>query len=311
MNILITGGAGFQGKHLVESLIKQNHTVSVLDRHPETPKKKPSSFSDKINIIWGNITDKKTVDEAVQGNDVVFHLAAYINVDESLENPRIFYDVNVLGTLHILEAVKKHRARLIFISSSEVYGDGQFLKEGEKINEHSEIIPRNPYAASKAAADRMCYAFSKSYNINVTIVRPFNIYGEGQKSGVFGALIPILTAKALRGEPLTIFGDGKTTRDYSHISDIIRGYNIILENPDKLSGKVINFASGKNVSVENIAMYIAKKFNVQVKHGPARPGEISGLQADISLAKSIGYTPKINIWEGLDRYIQWVQKQTD
>lgn len=144
--------------------------------------------------------------------------------------------------------------------------------------------------------------------MDVTIIRPFNLYGERQKSGLYGALIPIMVEKAMRGEDLTIFGDGSAERDYSHISDIIQAYNLVLNN-NKLRGVAINFASGKNTKVKDIVKYIAKKFNVKVVHGPARPGEVKRFPADISLAKSIGFSPKVTIWEGIDRYIKWVKQQ--
>ena len=139
-------------------------------------------------------------------------------------------------------------------------------------------------------------------------IRPFNIYGERQKNGTFGALIPILVAKAMRGEDLTVFGDGHAERDYNHVSDIIRAYLLVLENKN-LKGKTINFASGVNTSVKDIAEYIAKKFKVNVVHGPARAGEVERFPADISFAKSLGYAPKMDIWKGIDQYIKWAKTE--
>ncbi|MDO8521152.1 MAG: GDP-mannose 4,6-dehydratase, partial [bacterium] len=119
---------------------------------------------------------------------------------------------------------------------------------------------------------------------------------------------PILVGKALRGESLTVFGDGAATRDFSHVSDIVRGYHLVLES-NKLKGKAINLASGVNTPVKDVAEYIAKKFSVPVVHGPARPGEVMRFPADISFARSLGYAPKVGIWEGIDRYIGWAKKQ--
>ncbi len=309
MKILVTGGGGFQGSHLVESLIDQGHDVSVLNTYSKKALYSLSNIKDKINLIWGSITDKELVNKSVRGHDVVFHLAARINVDESLKDPVAFFYANILGTYNILEATRENKNRLILISTCEVYGDGQNLKENEKLNETAELKPNSPYASSKAAADRISYSYFRSFDVDVTIVRPFNIYGERQKSGTFGALIPIVVAKALRGEDLTIFGDGSSTRDYSHIDDIIEGYSLILKN-DSLSGKTVNLASGKNTSVKDIVEYIAKKLNVNVVHGDPRQGEVSRFPADISFAESIGYSPKIDIWEGIDRYIEWAKKES-
>lgn len=307
MKILITGGGGFQGSHLAESLIKNGHSVSILNTYSEASRANLSNILDKINLIWGSVTDKEIVDKSVRGHDAIFHMAAHINVDESLQDPLIFFQVNILGTYNILEAIRKYKNRLILISTCEVYGDGQTIKEGEKLNETAELKPNSPYAASKAAADRISYSYFKSFDLNVTIVRPFNLYGERQKSGLFGALIPIVVAKAMRGEDLTIFGDGNAERDYCHVSDIIQAYNLVLNN-DGLKGKTINFASGQSTAVKDIVEYIAKKFNVKIVHGPARPGEVKRFPADISFAKSIGFSPKVSIWEGIDRYIDWVKR---
>jgi dTDP-glucose 4,6-dehydratase len=143
--------------------------------------------------------------------------------------------------------------------------------------------------------------------VEVTIVRPFNIFGERQKSGTFGALIPILVRKAMTGDKLTVFGDGSSTRDYLHVSDLVRAYELVMDTKG-LEGKAVNFASGTNTSVKDIAHYIAKQFDGEVKHGPARPGEVSRFPADITFAKSIGFEPKIDIWEGIDRYIAWAKQ---
>jgi dTDP-glucose 4,6-dehydratase len=306
MKILITGGAGFQGSHLTEFLLRTGHQISILNTYSEKSVSNLAAVLDKINLIWGSITDKELVDKSVRGHDVVIHMAARINVEESLKDPLAFFYSNILGAYNILEAIKNYGSRLIFVSTCEVYGDGHNLKDGELLNESAELKPNSPYAASKASADRICYAYFRSFDLDVTIVRPFNIYGERQKSGLFGALIPILTAKALKGENLTIFGDGSATRDYTHVSDIVRAYNLILEN-SSLKGKAINFASGQNTKIKDIAEYIAIKFGVRVVHGPSRLGEVMRFPADISFAGSLGYVPKISIWEGIDRYLEWAK----
>lgn len=309
MKILITGGAGFQGSHLSEFLLKEGHEVTVLNTYSKEIEPNVAMLANKVRVIYGSVTDRTIVDKTVRGQDVVFHLAANINVDESLKNPLSFLDVNVMGTHYVLEAVKEHHVRLIYASTCEVYGDGHTLKEGELLDETAELSPNSPYAASKAAADRWCNAYHKSFGVNVTIVRPFNIYGERQKNGMFGALIPILVRRALRGETLTVFGEGTATRDYLNIDDLVQAYNLVLHHPE-LAGKAINFASGVNTQVKDIAEYIAKAFGANIEHGPARPGEVQRFPADISLARSIGFEPKVGIWEGIDRYIAWASENT-
>jgi len=306
MKILITGGAGFQGSHLAEYLLKKGHKVSILNTYSEAAEENIAGFRDRITLIWGSITDKEVVDKSVRGHDAVFHLAAHINVDESLRDPLGHINANIIGTYNVLEAIRTHGGRLILTSSCEVYGDGHDLRKDQKLDETAELKPNSPYDATKAGADRLAYSYFKSFGVDVTIVRPFNIFGERQKNGTFGALIPILVAKAMRGEDLTVNGDGHATRDYSHISDIIQAYGIVLGRKD-LKGRVINFASGENTSVKDIAEYIAKKFKVGIVHGPARPGEVERFPSDISFAKSLGYSPKVTIWQGIDRYIKWAK----
>jgi dTDP-glucose 4,6-dehydratase len=175
MKILITGGAGFQGSHLSEFLLSQGHDVTVLNTYSKAIEPNIEHLQGQARIVYGSITDKTIVDKTVRGHDVVFHLAANINVDESLKNPESFLDVNVMGTHNILEAVRENHARMIYASTCEVYGDGHALKDGELLDETAELSPNSPYAASKAAADRWCNAYHKSFGVNVTIVRPFNI----------------------------------------------------------------------------------------------------------------------------------------
>jgi len=308
MKILITGGAGFQGSHLAESLLKKGHEITVLNTFAEDTERNISNLKNEARIIYGSITDRTIIQKTVRNQDVVFHLAANINVDQSLKDPYSFIENNIIGTHNVLEAVRENGARMIYASTCEVYGDGHTLKEGELLDEHAELSPNSPYAASKAAADRWCSAYHKSFGTPVAIVRPFNIYGERQKSGTFGALIAILVRKALQGVTLTVYGNGEATRDYLHVSDLVAAYNLVLEHPE-LDGKVINFASGVNTSVKDIAEYIAKKLGAQIEYGPARPGEVMRFPADISLAKSLGFSPKVSIWEGIDRYIEWAKQQ--
>ena len=307
MKIIITGGLGFQGSHLAEALIAEGHEVTLFNTYSEFIRPNEELLKDKARIIYGSVTDPIAVEKAIREHDVVFHLAASVNVDESLKYPQRFIENNIVGTHNVLEAVRQNGIKMIHASTCEVYGDGHDLKEGALLREDATLLPNSPYAASKAAADRWCIAYHKSFAVDVAVVRPFNIFGERQKSGSFGALIPILVRKAMQGEPLTVFGDGSATRDYTHVSDLVRAYQLTLANMDSLSGQAINFASGVNTSVKEIAEYIADAFAVPIEYGPARPGEVMRFPADVSLAKQLGYEPKVSIWEGIDRYIAWAK----
>lgn len=304
MRILITGGAGFQGSHLTERLLKKKHAVTVLNTPSVAAVKNLAPFRSRIEVVWGSITDPEIVAKSVRDQDVVFHLAAYVNVDESLLHPESIIATNVMGSVNVLNAVRQAGNRLILVSSCEAYGDGH--AGSGVLKETAELRPNSPYAASKAAVDRIAHAYHKSFGLDVTIIRPFNIFGERQKSGKFGALIPKMVASAMAGNDLTVFGEGKQKRDYTYISDIINAYNLILARKD-LSGKVINVGSGKNARIIDIATYIAKKFGVKVVHTDARPGEVNRFIGDSAYVKSLGWSPRINLYIGIDRYITWAK----
>lgn len=310
MEILVTGGAGFQGSHLSESLLADGHWVTVLNTSSKSATRNTSDFRshERAAFISGSVTDGETVHRAVRDHHVVFHLAANINVDQSLGDPETFLETNVMGTYRVLEAVRRYRNRLIYVSTCEVYGDGHNLAEGELLDETAELRPNSPYAASKAAADRLCYSYYRSFGLDVSIVRPFNIFGVRQKTGRFGALIPRLVRQAINGESLTIFGDGLATRDYLYVSDIVTAYNLVLQS-NALRGQPINFASGTNTQVKDIVEYIAAHFDAKIAHREARAGEVARFPANIELAKSIGFKPEVEIWEGIDRYIRWAKDQ--
>ena len=179
MRILITGGAGFQGSHLAERCIELGHQVTVLNTISEEAMANIAPFTERFSIVWGSVTDQEVMRKTVRGQDVVIHLAARIHVDQSVQAPGSFLDVNVMGTYNILEALRVYGGRLIYSSSCEVYG----AVGSQPATETSDLRPHSPYAASKAAADRLCYSYWKTYGTNVTIVRPCNIYGPRQKGG--------------------------------------------------------------------------------------------------------------------------------
>lgn len=310
VRILVTGGAGFQGSHLSEALLALGHQVTVLNTFSIAAKGNLRTFqmNESADVVFGSVTDWELVRKTARDHDVIFHLAANVNVDKSLDDPRSFLETNVMGTHHILEAAREYGTRVIFASTCEVYGDGHSLAPDALLDETAEPRPNSPYAASKAAADRLCYSYFRSYGMDIAIVRPFNIFGERQKSGAFGALIPILVRRAIAGQELTVFGDGSATRDYLHVSDAVNAYLLVLDTAD-LQGRAINFASGTNTRVRDIAEYIAAKFDARVVNGPARPGEVSRFPASIALARSIGFAPKVDIWAGIDRYIEWAKEQ--
>ena len=301
MRILVTGGAGFQGSHLVQSWAGSGHQVTVLNTYSRLAERNITSLAGQVTLVWGSVTDREIVEKTVRGHDVVVHLAAHINVDRSLATPRDFLDVNTYGTLNVLEAVRQSGARLIYASTCEVYG----YAGSSLVAEDAELRPHSPYAAAKAAADRMCFAYIKSYGHDVTIMRPCNVYGERQKSGTGGAVVPIFAALATAGKPLTVFGTGTQRREYIHVKDLVRAYDLVLQSSD-LSGATLNVGTGETPSVKEIADFIAERAGVSIINQPARPGEVARFALDSTLLRSLGFSPQIKFWDGLTGYLDSV-----
>ena len=297
MKILVTGGGGFLGSHLVEKWLEAGHELTVLNTHSADVERNLAAVIDRINLIWDSITNKKAVERSVIDTDVVVHMAARIHVAESLAGPIEYIDVNVGGTMNVLEAARKTDTRVIYSSTYEVYGQAEGL-----LTEDSPLVPYSPYAAAKAGADRMCFAYHKSYGLNVTIVRPSNVFGPRQKSGRGGAVIPIFATLAARRQPLTIHGTGEQRREYAHVDDVTKAYDLIL-NRDDLSGETLNVGSGERPSIVEIAQFISQKTGVGIVHEKPRPAEVIGFELDSSKIRKLGFVPRVSFWDGLDRYL--------
>lgn len=306
MRILVTGGGGFQGSHLVQRWIDAGHDVTVLNTRSEMSIANLSVITGAVAKVWGSVTDKKAVDGAARDQDVVVHLAARINVDESNENPGTVLEVNVMGTYNVLEAVREGGQRLVYSSSCEVYGGDHEMP----IRETAVLRPHSVYAASKTAADRLCHAYWKSYDVDVCILRPSNVYGQRQKGGSGGAVIPRFVDRASRGQPLRVFGSGKQRREFMHIDDLVSAYDLVLKT-DGLAGEVINIGSGETRSIRDVARRIGDHFSVPVEYGAGRPGEIDRFELDSSKAARLGFSPQVSFEEGLGRYLEWRTSQLD
>ena len=304
MRIMLAGGAGFQGSHLAERWVKAGHEVTVLNTYSVEAENNISLVSDEVLAVWGSITDREIVEKTVRGHDVVVHLAARINVDESIASPSSFLDVNLGGTMNVLDAVRQTGARMIYASSCEVYG----FSDGSLLDEDAELRPHSPYAASKAGADRMCFAYHKSYGVDVTIVRPCNVYGERQKSGQGGAVIPIFASLAAKGESLRLFGSGDQRREYIHVTDLVEAYDLIAQRKD-LAGVAVNVGTGETPAIKEIAGFIADKTGVSVVNEPARPGEVAGFSLNSARIEGLGFAPKVEFWDGLSSYLQGIKSR--
>lgn len=292
MKILITGAKGFIGSHLGNKLFELGHDVLGVD----------DGSNSSTNEIKFDILKDDFVNLHVAYFDVVYHLAASINVDESIEKPFEYFDNNSYKTLAFLETLKRYNkdCKFIYASSAEVYGSART----EKMTEDHLLDPLSPYAVSKLAAEQMCKNYAQLYSMDITVVRNFNTFGEYQRGGVYGGVIAKFAHLAKEGKDLPIYGSGEQMRDYMYIDQAISGYVLALET--KLP-TIVNFGSGKPIKIIDIANYIAKKFNVKVVHEKSRPNEIMRLEADISRAKQYGYRVETDFWANLESYLEFIK----
>jgi len=308
MNILITGGAGFIGSHLCEKYVSEGETVFCLDNLENGDISNIYNVITKKNfkLMHGDIRDSNLLEKAMPRIDTIIHLAAQIHVDRSIIEPKLTYDVNVLGTLNLLEVARRYDVeKIIHTSTSEVYGSARNLP----MNEDHPLCAPHPYGASKIAADRLCYAYIQTYGLNICIARPFNTFGPKQKDHGYGGAISIFTKRVLSGQPPIIYGDGNQTRDYMYINDLVRAYDLILKS-SKSPGEVINFGTGKDIKIIDLANRIielcGQKRKIEPVHVAPRPSEIKQLRADYSRAKKLlGWEPKYALERGLKDFVKW------
>jgi len=308
--ILITGGAGFIGSHLAEDFVKKGYTVKIVDDFSTGNVNNILGLFNYKNfkMIRGSITDKELITKATMNVDVVFHLAAQIHVDRSIIEPRHTFEINTLGTLNILDAALENDIKLVvYASTSEVYGSAKQVP----MNEDHPLNPASPYAASKAAADRLCFSYYNTYKLPVVIVRSFNTYGPKQKDTGYAAVIPNFISRALERLPPVIYGDGTQTRDYMYVKDAVNAYKLILKSYESLLGKAINFGTGKEIAINELAQTILRLCGMKATpiHTAPRAGEVKRLCADISLAKKeLGFASKYSIAQGLKEFVQWYKQ---
>lgn len=314
VRILITGGGGFIGSHLAECFVKKGFETIVLDDFSNANLNNIRGLLRFKNfmLVKEDVRNFGLLKEISKNVDAIFHLAAQIHVDKSVIYPTLTFEVNTIGTLNALEAARQNRVnKVIYASSSEVYGTAKYVP----MDEEHPLNPSSPYAASKAAADRLCFSYYNTYGLNVAIVRNFNTFGPKQKSTGYASAIPIFIRRALQVKPPIIFGNGKQTRDYLYIKDAIEAYNLVYDNFEDVVGEAINFGTGKEIEISELAEKIIKLCgvdNLAPIHTDPRPGEVRRLCADISKArKKLGFNPKWDLDEAIKEYISYMKAGYD
>jgi nucleoside-diphosphate-sugar epimerase len=296
-SILITGGAGFIGSNLAESLSKENK-ITILD-NLSTGKKANIPKSKKIKFINGDICDGKTVRKALIGIEHVIHLAAIASVPRSIANPAEANRVNAGGTVTLLfESARAEVNRFIFASSSAVYGDAP----GYPKKENSTLAPKSPYAATKLVGEKFCSVFERNFGLSTVSFRYFNVYGQRQDpKSEYAAVIPKFISLMKTGKQPKIYGDGKQTRDFAFIGDVVHANELALESK-KGAGDAFNIASGRATSINELVEELNHSLGKKLKpvHVGEREGDIKHSVADISKAKKVfGYAPKFTLQKGL------------
>jgi len=304
MKALVTGGAGFIGSNICAALSRQGAAVTVLDDLSSGHASNLDGL-DGVTLIEGDIRDAETVGRAVPGCDTVFHLAASVGNKRSIDHPDEDTDINVKGTLNVLEAARDARVRKVVVASSAgIYGELRTIP----ITEDHPLEPLTPYGVSKLYTEKMALAFAHVYGLEAICLRYFNVYGPNQRFDAYGNVIPIFAFRALAGEPIVVFGDGQQTRDFVHVDDVVQA-NLNAARNRGVSG-AFNVASATQVRILDLAQAVNAHLDrpVPIEHQGPRAGDVADSLADISAARSaFGFVPSVGMETGLSGYMDWAR----
>lgn len=297
-SVLVTGGAGFIGSHITDRL-PETCSVRVFDSLTAGTR---NHVPNGVDFIEGDIRNKADVQEAMQDIDVVFHQAAQVSVQKSVQVPPTSHDINVTGTLNILELARRYDVTVVFASSTAIYGEPNSVP----ISENDPKNPTSPYGLDKLTADHYVRLYHELYDLDTIALRYFNVYGPRQRGGQYGGVIRIFIDQALSGGPLTVHGDGTQTRDFVHVTDIVKA-NIIAATADHF-GTSYNIGTGEEVSILEVAELIQELVSedIDIIHEKERPGDINKSCADITKVETqLNFTPSVVLEEGITDLIEY------
>jgi len=306
---LVTGGAGFIGSHVVDRLVADGHSVRVLDDLSSGTLDNLASVRDRIEFIKADIRDRAAVAKACQGIEYVIHEAAWRSVPKSMNDPVGYTEVNVVGTVTLLEAaVRAKAARVVCVSSSSVYGQTAEMP----LREDQPAAPISPYAASKLAGELFCGLFSRGFGLETVAVRYFNVFGPRQSlDNDYAVVIPKFITCLLRRESPPVYGDGKQTRDFTYVDNVAEA-TILASQAPGASGEVLNIALGEEHSVLGLLEELNRIMGLGIAPSlqPSRPGDVRRTLADPSKAmRLLGWKGRVRFAEGLRRTVEWFRAQ--
>jgi UDP-glucose 4-epimerase len=302
--VLVTGGAGFIGSHVVSALLHAGHAVRVLDNLSTGKIANLGSAAKEIEFIEASITDESALARATAGVDCIFHQAALASVPRSVDRPLDTHFACATGTIMLLDQARRANVRrVVYAASSSAYGNSTWLSKREA----DPIAPLSPYAAAKIAGEQYCLAFFHSYGLETVCLRYFNVFGPRQNpTGPYAAVIPKFIAQMSVGERPVIFGDGHQSRDFTFVENVVHANLLAAKAPPSAAGNVYNVATGKSCSLLKIVEMLNRllKTDLQPQFNPPRVGDVRDSLADISKAqRELGYEPKVTLEEGLVRTV--------
>jgi nucleoside-diphosphate-sugar epimerase len=305
MRALVTGGAGFIGHHLVRSLLERGDRVSVIDDFSTGLRSRLDPFRNEITLVEGSILDPAALDRAAATSEVIFHQAAVPSVAQSLVSPGLTNEANVSGTIEVMLASARNAVRrVVFAGSCAVYGTPEQLP----CREDQRAAPTSPYGVSKLAGEHYVHVLGKLHGVETVVLRYFNVFGPGQDpDSEYSAVIPRFATAVLQGEPPTINGTGKISRDFVHVENVISA-NLLAAMPGSPSGVTCNVATGSSHTLIELLDAICTAVGREVDPilGPPRPGDILDSQADITLAQRVlGYRVTVPFREGIAKTVDW------
>lgn len=302
MRALVTGGAGFIGSNLVELLQSEGHQVVVLD---DLSSGYAENLREGAHFVEGDVSVEGVAESAAKGCDVIIHLAASVGNTRSIDNPMRDSEINVIGTLRVLEAARSNGIRRVVASSSAgIFGELKTLPIAE---DHPQD-PDSPYGVSKLAAEKMCLVYNKLYSMSNVCLRYFNVYGRRQRYDAYGNVIPIFAEKMLRRQPITIFGDGEQTRDFVHVTDVAMANYLSAVSAD--AAGAFNIGSASRVTINELARLMSESISepVEIVHGDSRPGDVRDSLAAVEAAgAAFGFDPVMDLATGLTDYLEWLR----